>query len=586
MCDKKNSVLFNDTECIVLSPNFKLTNESQVLLKVPRKNNMYSVDLKNIVPKGGLTCLFAKATSDESKLWHRRLGHINFKTMNKLIKGNLVRGLPSKLFENNQTCIACQKGKQHRAYYKSKTGRIVMIKRLHDNLEVTTAKVCVTAAKLKLVMFINSNEKYAKCLTQFELRFDTLQRLRLDISSSESYVANIKGKKNGRMMLESIVNGPLIYPTIEENSVIRPKKYAELTEQEKLQDDCDVQAINVILQGLSPDVYSFVNHCLVVPVFLPGDDLIACLNKSMAFMSTVVASRFPSTNNQLRTFLIQETKLLFRMAGLLFNKFKGDKESGQVLDEERLAFLADPQIPDGQAIQTTILQNDAFETDDLDAYDSDCDDISSAKAVLIDNLSSYGLDVLSETEQLAVTQTPIEIEVLKELLTVFNKEVIPFINSIRASFEDFENGLYSELNEVKTVFNQMESAVEQCSVDKKYFDIQNKELSLDNDRLLDHIICQDVMNIVMHDNYVPVNVLSANHKCLVDGNLQSERLKQENDHLFELLLSQDIVHICVNSLATLTNYAKMEQDYCNTPKIGSQRNVFPGALLHNTIAQV
>ncbi|GJY28062.1 hypothetical protein Tco_0403829 [Tanacetum coccineum] len=68
MCDKKNSVLFNDTECIVLSPKFKLTDESRVLLKVPRKNNMYSVDLKNIVPKGGLTCLFSKDTSDESKL--------------------------------------------------------------------------------------------------------------------------------------------------------------------------------------------------------------------------------------------------------------------------------------------------------------------------------------------------------------------------------------------------------------------------------------------------------------------------------------------------------------------------------------
>ncbi|GJT45594.1 putative ribonuclease H-like domain-containing protein [Tanacetum coccineum] len=97
-----------------------LTDESHVLLKVPRKNNMYSVDLKNIVPKRGLTCLFAKATSDESKLWHRRLGHINFKTMNKLVKENLVRGLPSKLFENDQTCVACQKGKQHRASCKSK----------------------------------------------------------------------------------------------------------------------------------------------------------------------------------------------------------------------------------------------------------------------------------------------------------------------------------------------------------------------------------------------------------------------------------------------------------------------------------
>ncbi|GKA13300.1 ribonuclease H-like domain-containing protein [Tanacetum coccineum] len=81
-----------------------LIDESQVLLRVPRKNNMNIVDLKNIVPKGGLTCLFAKATYNESKLCHRRLGHLNFKTMNKLVKGNLVRGLPTKLFENDQTC--------------------------------------------------------------------------------------------------------------------------------------------------------------------------------------------------------------------------------------------------------------------------------------------------------------------------------------------------------------------------------------------------------------------------------------------------------------------------------------------------
>ncbi|GJV59901.1 ribonuclease H-like domain-containing protein [Tanacetum coccineum] len=57
---------------------------------VSRKNNMYSVDLKNIVPKGGLTCLFAKATSDESELWHRRLRHISFKTMNKMVKVHVV----------------------------------------------------------------------------------------------------------------------------------------------------------------------------------------------------------------------------------------------------------------------------------------------------------------------------------------------------------------------------------------------------------------------------------------------------------------------------------------------------------------
>ncbi|GJT32535.1 putative ribonuclease H-like domain-containing protein [Tanacetum coccineum] len=64
---------------------------SQVLHRVPRQSNMYSFDLKNIVPSGDLTCLFAKATIDESKLWHRRLFYVNFKIMNKLVKGNLVR---------------------------------------------------------------------------------------------------------------------------------------------------------------------------------------------------------------------------------------------------------------------------------------------------------------------------------------------------------------------------------------------------------------------------------------------------------------------------------------------------------------
>ncbi|GJX66805.1 putative ribonuclease H-like domain-containing protein [Tanacetum coccineum] len=121
MCDKKNSVLFTDTECVVLSPDFKLLDENHVLLRVPRKDNMYSVDLKNIVPSGGLTCLFAKATLDESNLWHRRLGHINFKTLNKLVRGNLVRGLPLKIFENNHTCVACQKEKQHKSSCKTKS---------------------------------------------------------------------------------------------------------------------------------------------------------------------------------------------------------------------------------------------------------------------------------------------------------------------------------------------------------------------------------------------------------------------------------------------------------------------------------
>ncbi|GJV74675.1 putative ribonuclease H-like domain-containing protein [Tanacetum coccineum] len=93
---------------------------NQVLLRVLRKDNIYSVDLNSIVLTGGLTCLIAKAKIDESNLWHRRLGHTNFKNMNKLVRGNLVRGLPSKIFKNDHSRVACQKGKQHKASYKTK----------------------------------------------------------------------------------------------------------------------------------------------------------------------------------------------------------------------------------------------------------------------------------------------------------------------------------------------------------------------------------------------------------------------------------------------------------------------------------
>nr|GFB28986.1 retrovirus-related Pol polyprotein from transposon TNT 1-94 [Tanacetum cinerariifolium] len=90
-----------------------LHDESQVLLRVPRKDNIYIVDLKSVVPTGGLTCL-AKAIIDESYLWHRRLGHINYKTMNKLVRGNLVRGIKRELSIANtpqQNGVAKRKNK-------------------------------------------------------------------------------------------------------------------------------------------------------------------------------------------------------------------------------------------------------------------------------------------------------------------------------------------------------------------------------------------------------------------------------------------------------------------------------------------
>nr|GFA92961.1 hypothetical protein [Tanacetum cinerariifolium] len=90
MRDKKNRVLFTDIECLILSHDFKLPDESQVLLRVPRENNTYNVNLKNIIPSEDLTCLFAKTTIDESNLWRRMLCHINSKTINKLDETSLI----------------------------------------------------------------------------------------------------------------------------------------------------------------------------------------------------------------------------------------------------------------------------------------------------------------------------------------------------------------------------------------------------------------------------------------------------------------------------------------------------------------
>nr|GEW35890.1 ribonuclease H-like domain-containing protein [Tanacetum cinerariifolium] len=145
ICDKKNKVLFADMECLVLSSDFKLPDENQVLLKIPRQHNMYSFNLKNIDPFGDLACLIAKATIDESNKWDRRLGYVNFKNLNKLVKRNLVRGLPFKIFKNDIPVLLVKKfdGKFDSRFLvgyslNSKAFRVYNLetKRVEENLHV------------------------------------------------------------------------------------------------------------------------------------------------------------------------------------------------------------------------------------------------------------------------------------------------------------------------------------------------------------------------------------------------------------------------------------------------------------------
>ncbi|GKA80910.1 putative ribonuclease H-like domain-containing protein [Tanacetum coccineum] len=156
MCDKKNSVLFTDTECVVLSPYFKLTDESHVLLKVPRKD--------------------------------KPLGHVNFKTMNKLVRGSLVRGLPSKLFEINQTCVACQKGKQHRASLASQSG-----------IPLRCDFMGVSHLRMKVIRCDNGTEFKNRVMNQF----CEMKGIKRELSVARTPQQNEVAERKNRTLIEA-----------------------------------------------------------------------------------------------------------------------------------------------------------------------------------------------------------------------------------------------------------------------------------------------------------------------------------------------------------------------------------------------
>nr|GEU87244.1 ribonuclease H-like domain-containing protein [Tanacetum cinerariifolium] len=131
-----------------------------------------------ITGKGGLTCLFSKATKDESKHWHIRLGHLNFKTINKLVKGNLMRGFPSKFFENDQSCVACQKGKRHRASFKTKVENSIStpLHLLHMDLFGST-----------FVKILNKKISKSSQDNKFQPSYDGAKRVDEDLSKENEY---------------------------------------------------------------------------------------------------------------------------------------------------------------------------------------------------------------------------------------------------------------------------------------------------------------------------------------------------------------------------------------------------------------
>ena len=114
LCDKGNSITFNSEACVVTCKK-----SNNVVLTGVRKGNVYIADF-NSTNAESITCLFSKASQDESWLWHKKLSHLNFKTMNDLVRKELVRGMPLVEFIRDGLCDACQKGKQKKVSFSKK----------------------------------------------------------------------------------------------------------------------------------------------------------------------------------------------------------------------------------------------------------------------------------------------------------------------------------------------------------------------------------------------------------------------------------------------------------------------------------
>ncbi|KAJ9558107.1 hypothetical protein OSB04_012721 [Centaurea solstitialis] len=185
VCDKKLFTLFSETECMILSPKF-VVDESFILLRTPRKDNVYCLDL-NGMPSEVVNCLFSKASMTESSLWHRRMGHMNIKTMNLLVKNQLVRGLPPKEFTLDDNCVACLKGKQHKASHKSKTINTISapLQLLHMDLFGPT-NVMNDYSRFTWVFFLRTKNETSGLIKPFVKRVENQVNLRVKVIRSDN----------------------------------------------------------------------------------------------------------------------------------------------------------------------------------------------------------------------------------------------------------------------------------------------------------------------------------------------------------------------------------------------------------------
>nr|GEU78086.1 retrovirus-related Pol polyprotein from transposon TNT 1-94 [Tanacetum cinerariifolium] len=277
--------------------------------------------------------------------------------------------------------------------------------------------------------------------------------------------------QHGRMILESIENGPLFWSTVEENRVTRPKKYSELSATKAIQVDCDVKATNIILH--IPQVeYALAVHQqsdfsqpksgLVVLVFQKGDDPIYAINHMMSFLIAVVTSRYPPTNKQPRTSL--------------------NPRQQATINNERVTIQPIPRrqnylTVETQSTQYVVTNNVAYHADDLDAYESDSDEINSAKIALMANLSYYGSDNLVEDNKIVNEILTAELERYKDQVRILKEQNnVDKASASCAQSLEIENLKHSfRTFERKGIFRTKEPKLYDASVIQKTDAIMNRD---------------------------------------------------------------------------------------------------------------
>nr|GEV79716.1 ribonuclease H-like domain-containing protein [Tanacetum cinerariifolium] len=148
ICDKKNKVLFTDDACLVLSKDFQLPYKSQVVLRIPRRHDLYTFNLSYIQPEQHINCLLAKASLEEYTKWHRRMARVNFKTINKLARHGLVEGFEHLHYVYDQKVVRPVWNNTRRVNHKNFANKIT---HPHPKRRFVPQAILTKSDKLKTV---------------------------------------------------------------------------------------------------------------------------------------------------------------------------------------------------------------------------------------------------------------------------------------------------------------------------------------------------------------------------------------------------------------------------------------------------